>query len=265
MTDDLSSILNAVASKELSPEDAIERIKRHMSININDLVQFDQYREKRSGIPEVVYAEKKSPELCVEIAKKVISKNKVVLFTRLTQEQIKAFNNEFLESTKFKLELDEQSKLAIISDKFYKTLEGGSNGKVGIITAGTSDIPVAKEAQAVLKLMNVRTLTAFDIGVAGLHRLINPLQDMMKEDIDVLIVIAGMEGALPSVVAGLVDIPVIGVPTSIGYGIRAGSGEVALFSMLNSCSPGLAVVNIDAGFSAGAIAGLIAKRSENKE
>jgi hypothetical protein len=134
-----------------------------------------------------------------------------------------------------------------------------NKGKVGIISAGTSDIPVAEEARVTTEVLGCKTITAYDVGVAGIHRLFPPLEDMLKEEVACIIVVAGMEGALPTVVKSLVDIPVIGVPTSIGYGY-GGKGVSALMTMLQSCSPGLVVVNIDNGFGAGCAAVLIAKR-----
>jgi NCAIR mutase (PurE)-related protein len=135
-----------------------------------------------------------------------------------------------------------------------------TGGHVGVLTAGTSDIPVAEEAVALCREMGCATHCAYDVGVAGLHRLFAPLRTMLAVPVDALIVAAGMDGALPSVVAGLVDVPVIGLPTSVGYGL-GGGGVGALTSMLQTCAPGLAVVNIDNGIGAGAIAGLIAARA----
>jgi pyridinium-3,5-biscarboxylic acid mononucleotide synthase len=129
-----------------------------------------------------------------------------------------------------------------------------------VLTAGTSDIPVAEEALALCREMGCEVLHAYDVGVAGLHRLFEPLRAMLAAPVDALIVAAGMDGALPSVVAGLVDMPVIGLPTSVGYGM-GGGGIAALSSMLQTCAPGLAVVNIDNGIGAGAMAGLIAARA----
>jgi len=131
---------------------------------------------------------------------------------------------------------------------------------VGILTAGTSDVPAAEEAALLCHEMGCTVYTAYDVGVAGLHRLFDPLHKMLDEiQVDVLIVAAGMDGALPSVVAGLADVPVIGLPTSVGYGL-GGGGQAALYSMLQTCAPGLSVVNIDNGIGAGAVAGLIANR-----
>ena len=133
-----------------------------------------------------------------------------------------------------------------------------------MITAGTSDIPYAREVEAIAKVVGVESLSFFDVGVAGIHRLIAPLKQILEKDVDVIVVLAGMEGALPTVIASLVDIPVIGVPIPTGYGY-GGEGITALSSMLQSCAPGLAVVNIGNGLGAGAIAALIARRRVKPE
>ena len=132
-------------------------------------------------------------------------------------------------------------------------------GKIGILCGGTSDIPIAEEAKITAEFIGCDVITAYDVGVAGIHRLFAPLKNMIKNKVCCIIVLAGMEGALPSVVAGLTDVPVIGVPISVGYGVGAG-GSSALHSMLSSCSPGLTVVNIDNGFGAACFASLIAKQ-----
>ena len=141
--------------------------------------------------------------------------------------------------------------------------EPPKSGKIAIMTAGTSDIAYANETEALARLLGVEVYTYYDVGVAGIHRLIEPVKNIIEEGVDALVVFAGMEGALPTVVAALVDIPVIGVPVPTGYGY-GGKGETALASMLQSCAPGLAVVNIGNGLGAGAVACLIAKRCANK-
>jgi NCAIR mutase (PurE)-related protein len=145
----------------------------------------------------------------------------------------------------------------VISRPDYVPVHMG--GHVGVISAGTSDIPVAEEAAVIAKEMGCQVTCIYDVGVAGLHRLLQPLRDLLAHEVDVIIVAAGMDGALPSVVAGLVPVPVIGLPTSIGYGL-GGKGVAALLSMLQTCAPGLSVVNIDNGVGAGITAALIANR-----
>ena len=171
----------------------------------------------------------------------------------------------------FKKRLDEDTSIKIHSNPKAGTIRlrtrdksrdrKNVKGKVGIITAGTSDIPVAEEARETCEFMGCDVISAYDIGIAGIHRLFAPLKEMLEENVRVIIVMAGMEGALPSVVASLVDVPVIGVPCSVGYGY-GGKGEAALMSMLQSCSPGLVVVNIDNGFGAGVSAALMARETK---
>ena len=152
--------------------------------------------------------------------------------------------------------------MVVMSKAGYKFKMG--NGRVGLMAGGTADIPVAEEARRTMELLGCKVIAAYDVGVAGMHRLFAPLEKMLKEKVACIVVVAGMEGALPTVVKSLVDIPVIGVPTSVGYGY-GGKGESALMTMLQSCSPGLVVVNIDNGFGAACAAVLIAKQSKNNE
>jgi NCAIR mutase (PurE)-related protein len=258
MTDEIKKTLEGVARKEISIEEAYDKIKGSMLIDIDGIVKFDHYRESRTGIPEVIYAENKTAETCIGIIEKVLAKKSVLLFTRLNEEHKKHFRSYFKSNKHLVCEMENLGNTAIIFREGFSFSEI-KDAKVGIITAGTSDIPVAKEAEAVLKVMGIKYDSYYDIGVAGLHRLLDPLRKILDSKSDVIIAIAGMEGALPSVIAGLVDIPVIAVPVSVGYGVKP-AGEVALLSMLSSCSPGIGVVNIDAGFNAGALAGLISLR-----
>lgn len=257
--ENLRDILQKVASGTLSINEAETLIRKDALISVEDFLAFDQYRENRRGIPEVVFSESKSIPILIKIIEQVVPKKKLVFFTRLTNEQREALKKFFsINNKNFDYEIDDQANTCIVRTKDYPKLEL-VYGPVVILTAGTSDIPVAREAQITLELMGVKTLTTFDVGIAGLHRLIEPLKKFLAQKPVCIIVCAGMEGALPSVVAGLVDVPIIGVPVKTGYGY-GGQGQGALMTMLQSCSPGLAVVNIDAGFSAGAIAALIAKR-----
>jgi len=147
--------------------------------------------------------------------------------------------------------------MVIIQKKSFEVKKSG--GKVAILTAGTSDIPIAEEARIIAEEMGCEVMTAYDVGVAGIHRVFSPLKEIIEKDADVLIVITGREGALPSLISGIIDIPVIAVPTSIGYG-SGGKGVGALMAMLQACSLGIAIVNIDGGVAAGAVASLIANR-----
>jgi NCAIR mutase (PurE)-related protein len=182
------------------------------------------------------------------------------IISRLPKERAIELKNELV-----KKKIDKRSNIIyhpeaqifIIRDEKFKLIHTG--GKVGIITAGTSDIPVAEEIRVLVEEFGCSAYTAYDIGVSGAHRLIDPLKRMVLKDVDVLTVLAGREGALPTLIAGLVDIPVIGVPISTGYGLK-GKGKTALYAMLQSCSP-LVVVNIDAGFVAAAVASRIATKA----
>ena len=259
MTDGIKKILEQVSKKEIGIELAYEKIKSSMLIDVADLVKFDQFRETRTGIPEVIYAQNKPADICISIIENVMKSKELLLFTRLKQSHKEAFKDYFRVHRNLICDMDNLGNSAIVHTKnfIFPDIKGAM---VGIITAGTSDIPVAKEAEVVLKVMGLEYESFYDVGIAGLHRLLDPLQTLLRKKSDVIIAIAGMEGALPSVIAGLVDIPVISVPVSVGYGVKP-AGEVALLSMLSSCSPGIGVVNIDAGFNAGAMAGLIALRS----
>ena len=214
----------------------------------------DFTREARKGIPEVVLAASKSDEQVMAIARAFVDRGGHVLISRLrpaTAERLLAeFGAEYVE-------LRGEARAAAVHAPGYLRPETG--GRVGVVTAGTGDIPVAEEARLVAEEMGCEVSSVFDVGVAGIHRLFDPLRELIEHDVAALVVVAGMDGALPSVVAGLSPVPVIGVPTSIGYG-AGGRGRAALLSMLQTCVPGLVVVNIDNGVGAGATAALIANR-----
>ncbi len=251
----LRNILEKFSAGEISIDEAESLLRSSCILEIDDFVKFDLRRELRKGVPEVVFARGKSPEDLIKIVNNVLSQKPYVLISKANEEQITLLKKGISEN--FKLEIFEKSGTVRVSHKgkhFEKT-----GGKVGIITAGTSDIPVAEEAKVIAESMGCEVLTSYDVGIAGLHRVFPPLSKMMEAEVDSLIVVAGMEGTLPSIVASLVDIPVVGVPTSTGYGF-GGKGLGALITMLQSCVAGLSVVNIDNGFGAGATAALIANR-----
>jgi len=227
---------------------AIEEIGAFANIDVN--------REMRKGLPEVVLGEGKEPSDLAEIAMNVLKRNGRVILSRLSEEQVQALRKAVQGGALF--ESNERARMVVLKDKGLKVSRTG--GKIGIVSAGTSDIPVAEEAKVVAEEMGCEVLTAYDVGVAGLHRLFPPLKEMITKGVDVMVVVAGREAALTSVVAGLVEVPVIGVPTSIGYGFGSG-GTSALMSMLQACPLGIAVVNIDGGVAAGAMAALIANRA----
>ncbi|MCL4464507.1 MAG: nickel pincer cofactor biosynthesis protein LarB [Chloroflexi bacterium] len=219
-----------------------------------DVAKPDLSREHRKGVPEVILAEGKETSDVVEITRHFLSATGRAIVSRISPSLLDLLRQEFPEA---RFVTFPSSKVVVLRQPGSEVETTG--GKVGIITAGTSDIPVAEQSKVVAMEMGCEVMTSYDVGVAGIHRLFRPLKEMIDAGVDVIIVAAGMDGALPSVVAGLVDVPVIGLPTSVGYGM-GGKGVTALLSMLQTCSPGLTVVNIDNGVGAGATAALIANR-----
>ena len=231
---------------KISLEKAEELIRGYLSIG--EEAKFDLDRTKRRGVPEIVLAEGKSEDDVVEIARGVYQRTGAVIVSRVTPrlaQKLKKLG---------KCRYEERARIVVLKEsdtpKRY--------GSIGIISAGTSDVPVAEEARIVAEEIGCEVIKSYDVGVAGIHRLFPALKEMRERKVDIIIVVAGMEGSLPSIVGGLVDVPVIGVPTSQGYGY-GGGGKAALMSMLQSCSSGLVVVNIDNGVGAGMAAALVSK------
>ena len=242
--EEIKSILDAVSSGNVTADAAAEQIK-NLSFEDVGYAKIDHARAERQGFPEVVFGQGKTREQIVGIFEKLIARSPNVLITRTTADVYGDIRNVLADA-----EWHESAKLIrVIRDK----TELGS-GEIAVVTAGTSDIPVAEEAALTAEAMGNRVTRIWDAGVAGIHRIIS--QREILQNARVVIVAAGMEGALPSVVGGLVAVPVIGVPTSIGYGASFG-GIAALLGMLNSCSSNVTVVNIDNGFGAGFVASLI--------
>jgi NCAIR mutase (PurE)-related protein len=241
----LEDLLKNVKSGETTLGEAIAQLK---SLPFEDLgfTRIDHHRSLRKGFPEVIWGEGKTSGQILSIMKQLKAKGQNILITRLEEKKAKAIHRVFPKSRYYA-----GSKVLTYLTHPVK-LEG--KGTILVITAGTTDIPVAEEAAITAQIMGNRVETLYDVGVAGIHRLLSEREKL--EAARVLIVVAGMEGALPSVVGGLVDRPVIAVPTSVGYGTSFG-GITALLAMLNSCASGVAVVNIDNGFGAGYMASLI--------
>jgi NCAIR mutase (PurE)-related protein len=215
----------------------------------------DAGREIRTGIPEVVFAPGKNAEQIVAAVRGLLVARGRVIVSRVGPHEAAAIRAALPDST---VAIGEGMRTARVTIEGYT--ERSLSGRVGIVTAGTSDLPAADEAAVIARAMGCETRIVADVGVAGLHRLIRPLESLIAWECDALIVAAGMDGALPSVVAGLSPVPVIGLPTMIGYG-AGGQGEAALLSMLQTCAPGLVVVNIDNGIGAGVAAARIANQS----
>ncbi len=248
-------ILEQVSKGNLKVEEA-ERILRALAIEeVGELAKIDIGRDIRKSIPEVILAEGKNSQDIIKISLKMLESEGRAIISRIKKEDIDAIKRAVPKNVR--VDIYEPARIVILKSNNFPQEKTG--GKIGILTAGTCDIPIAEEAKVIAEEMGCDVFVAYDVGVAGIHRLIPPLKRMIEEDVDVIIVIAGREGALPTVVAGLVDVPVIAVPTSSGYGL-GGKGIGALMAMLQSCSLGLAVVNIDGGVAAGAVAALIANR-----
>ena len=258
----------------------IETAERELNLfsidHISDIATIDPCRQNRKGVPEVVYADMKRPGDAASIALRLVEKNGYAFMTRAAREHLTAVEMSVAEFMGMKerglsttcgeilVTYNEKARTILLKQEGFGFPDTG--GRIGILTAGTSDIPVAEEAMETCRIMGCETITFYDVGIAGMHRLFDPLKRMIEFGVDVIIVVAGMEGALPSVVSSLVSVPVIGVPSSVGYGY-GGKGEAALMSMLQTCSPGLVVVNIDNGFGAGVGAALIARtrKGSNRE
>jgi NCAIR mutase (PurE)-related protein len=242
------NLMEEVRSGRCSPEEAADQISGLRLEEIAGVARLDLGRSIRCGIPEVVLAEGKDTTHLIEIMRRYVEATGRCVASRTTPDQADAIKKAAPDLT---CEYYRDARIVILSNGTEKPVNSGT---VGIITAGTSDIRVAEEARIIAEEMGCRTLTAYDVGAAGIHRLFPALQTLL--DADAYVVCAGREGTLPAVVAGLVGRPVIGVPVSVGYGYM-GKGEAALASMLQSCAV-LTVVNIDAGFTAGAFAAQIA-------
>ena len=220
----------------------------------NIIAQIDMGRKYRKGIPEVIFAERKTTDEIKKIIVKVMEKSDCVLISRIQKKDYSKIV-KFVRAKKLSIRDGKNTTTILIHKSSLKK----NGGKVGIVTAGTSDIGVAEEARLTCEAMHCDTITTYDVGIAGLHRIFPIIKKFIESDVDTIIVAAGMEGALASVVSSLVNIPVIGLPTSVGYGYGE-KGVASLASMLQSCSLGLSVVNIDNGIGAGAVASNIANR-----
>lgn len=244
--DDLRNLLDAVAVGEVSPEVALAKLKHFDFEPIDDFAKIDHHRSLRTGFPEVIWGPGKTPEQITQIILTMRQRNSVVMATRIEPDVYSQLQAQIPD-----LQYYQMARICAIVPS---DLQPRYSGTIGLLSAGTADLAVAEEAAVTAELCGFQVKRLWDVGVAGIHRLLNNRQ--VIHDADVLIVVAGMEGALPSVVAGLADCPVIAVPTSIGYGASF-NGLAPLLTMLNSCAAGIGVVNIDNGFGAAILAGQI--------
>lgn len=243
--DRLEDLLRSVADGSLDPREALEALST-LPFSSLDHTTVDSHRELRTGIPEIVFGQGKTPAQILDIARRLREGGQSVLVTRIARDAAAHVAVHFDDARHYA-----DARILQIGPALAEPLAGA---RVAVVAAGTSDRPVATEAALTLAFLGVETVEIHDVGVAGLHRLLARLPELRAAS--VAIVVAGMEGALPSVVGGLVDYPVIAVPTSVGYGASFG-GLTALLAMMNSCAAGVTVVNIDNGFGAAVAAALV--------
>jgi NCAIR mutase (PurE)-related protein len=243
----LRKLFDQVRRKRVSPDEAVERL-RHLPFEDLGFAKIDHHRALRQGMPEVIFAQGKTPRQVAEIFTRLAAHAGNVLATRATEEQYAA-----VAASTPRAEYRPLARAIVLKRDRKKH----GKGVIVVVSAGTSDIPVAEEAVVTAELMGNTVQHIYDVGVAGIHRLLAHREALAKAR--VIVVCAGMEGALPSVVGGLVGVPLIAVPTSVGYG-AAFEGLAALLGMMNSCASNVSVVNIDNGFGAGYVASLINRR-----
>ncbi|NTU70683.1 MAG: nickel pincer cofactor biosynthesis protein LarB [Coriobacteriia bacterium] len=248
-SDSIIELLRSVAEGALSPEDAVHTLGDFSTASLSEQgrveARIDHHRAVRCGFPEVIFCQGKTPEQVARISEEILSRSDVLLATRCDSENAEAFASVADDAV-----IDTTARLAWVDRRTHPV----SEGLVVVASGGTADIPVAEEAARTAELMGCRVSRLYDVGVAGVHRVLEHTE--LLRDARVLVAVAGMEGALPSLVAGLVEVPVVAVPTSVGYGANFG-GVSALLTMLNSCAGGIGVVNIDNGFGAGLLAARI--------
>lgn len=250
---DLEKLLGDLHKQKLTPQQAMKKLETLPFENLG-FARVDHHRGLRSGMPEVIYCQGKTVPQIKKIIQSMKRAGHSILATKLSKETFRKLKSFLPKSSQY----NETAQTLVIE----KVKQKKRKGLITIISAGTSDIPIAEEASVTAQALGSETRTLFDVGVAGIHRLFDSLEEIRKAR--VVVVVAGMEGALASVVGGLVDQPIIAVPTSIGYGTSFG-GVAALLTMLNSCATGIAVVNIDNGFGAGCMAHRINMLAEPKE
>lgn len=247
-TEVLQKLLNQVADGKISPQEAMEQM-RTLPYEDLEYAKVDRHRELRTGYPEVVFCLGKTSQQVAGIMDSMKDDADLIMGTKATQEQYDAVKAKIP-----KAKFYDVAGIIAVDNSDPQTRRKDNGRKVSVVSAGTADMPIAEEAAVTAELYGEEVVRFLDVGVAGIHRLTENLPQIREGN--VIIVVAGMEGALASVVGGLVDKPVIAVPTSIGYGANLG-GLAALFSMLNSCSLGVSVMNIDNGFGAGHLASII--------
>lgn len=256
-SDTLKFLLDGVARGEIDTETALKKLKNLGYESVGEFAKIDHHRTLRTGFPEVIWGQDKNPDQIAEIMLAMRDRHQIVMATRVSADVYARVRDRVRDVRYYP-----QAKICAIAPH---PLEPHRWGTIGVLSAGTADLPIAEEAATTAQLCGFNVLRLWDVGVAGIHRLLSNRH--LLDRTHVLVVVAGMEGALPSVVAGLVNCPVVAVPTSIGYGASF-NGLASLLTMLNSCATGIGVVNIDNGFGAAMLAGKIldmAKRAKGEE
>ena len=252
---EIQKILESLEQGNITSATAKKMLSLYSIEKIDSIAKIDINRRKRKGIPEVILAETKSLNDIKKIIKVTLEKTNSVVVSRISKKDYPKII-AFCKKLEIKIKEGKKSSSLLLFKKPIKFY----GGKVGILAAGTSDIGVAEEAKLMCEAMNCNCVTSYDVGVAGIHRIFPILKEMVEKNVNCIIVAAGMEGALATLVTSIVDVPVIGLPTSVGYGYGE-KGIASLASMLQSCALGLSVVNIDNGIGAGAVASNIANRT----
>lgn len=251
----MREVLERLARGEMTVDEAERALRVDIVEKVGGVARLDISRAVRRSVPEIVLAEGKSNDDLKSICESMLNQNGRAIVSRVSDAQLSMLKK--ISNDKYRVSEFAHSKCVVVKRQGLVVAQTG--GKVGILTAGTVDLGVAEEAAMIAEEMGCKVYLEADAGVAGIHRLVEPLSKMIQNDVDTLVVVAGREGALPTVVAGLVDLPIIAVPASSGYGYGA-QGQAALMAMLQACSLGLAVVNIDSGIAAGVVAAQIANR-----
>ena len=242
---ELENLLKGVAAGNVSVSDAVGKLKMQPFTEVGDYAKVDNHRGIRQGVPEIIYGAGKTRKQILGIARSMMENGqKTIMITRIGRD------TAVYVSSKLPMRYNERAAIGVIGE----TVSPYGLGHIVVATGGTSDIPVAEEAAMTAEVLGNKVIRLYDVGVSGIHRLLSNMEPIMKATC--IVAVAGMEGALPSVIGGLADAPVIAVPTSVGYGASLG-GIAALLSMLNSCASGVSVVNIDNGFGAGYLASMI--------
>ena len=268
----LGKVLSDVKKGKISLARAESMLKLDYLTIIDKIARYDSKRYLRRGVPEIIYAKSKTSKQLLKIVSRLISTDPKkndglpIIISKVRDDQVKVIERFFekKKSRNFHFKFFSNASMAALIPALKYTPENHKFGRVALLAAGTSDIAVLNEAEVLLNLLGCRTIRFNDVGVAALHRLLSPLQEIARFDPDAIVVAAGMEGALPSVIAGLSSVPVIGLPTSVGNGYGK-DGEGALMSMLQACSLGICVVNVDGGVAAGVIAWLISRRATHRK